>query len=131
MEWHFANRDGVIERSREYRRQNKEALAAKERERRADPAYREKCSIELKEWRERNKEYIAAYNQSLQVKARNRVNKLILSGKLPRPDALICADCQDAVAAEYHHVNGYEREHWLDVVALCTICHGKAHRKEP
>jgi len=126
--YHLANREKRLDQISEYRAANKEKLSEAERLRRADPAYREQCSAELKEWRERNKEYVAAYNRSMQVKARNRVNKLILSGKLPRPDILICAHCAATQAQHYHHYAGYEHDNWLDVIALCTECHGKAHR---
>ncbi len=71
--------------------------------------------------------FVGAPNQRLQDKARIAVGRLIQSGKLPRADALICAHCQLVCAAEYHHFNGYEPEHWLDVVPLCIPCHKKAH----
>jgi hypothetical protein len=122
------NRDELRRRGRQYQRENKEILRAKERERRADPDFRKKASIRLKDWRERNKGYVASYNRTQQVKARNRVNKVILSGKLPRPDTLICDHCHEVMASHYHHYAGYERENWLKIIPLCTACHGKAHR---
>lgn len=125
-----SHRTEMLEKARKYQNANKQMLRDRDRERRSDPAYREKTSIKLRGWRERNRKYIAAYNQSLPVKARNRVNKLIESGKLPHPTTLLCADCQQVMADHYHHFNGYEREHWLDVIPLCTVCHGRAHWRD-
>lgn len=33
-------------------------------------------------------------------------------------------------AQDLHHHNGYDREHWLDVVPLCKACHRKQHKVE-
>jgi len=48
-------------------------------------------------------------------------------GEIPFASSLICADCGKP-AKHYHH-ESYLPEHWLDVVPLCTLCHGKRHRK--
>lgn len=127
-EYHYANKQKRLPQMAEYRHANKEQLSAKERERRADPAYREKVAQELKQWREQNRDYIAAYNRSLPAKARGAVNKAVRSGKLPPPDTMVCDSCDEALAAHYHHFNGYEREHWFDIEPLCTECHGREHR---
>lgn len=34
-----------------------------------------------------------------------------------------------AQAKQYHHHNGYEPEHYLDVVPICIKCHGEINRK--
>ena len=31
------------------------------------------------------------------------------------------------MAQVYHHPNGYEGYNAVDVVAMCNVCHGKAH----
>lgn len=126
--YHHAHREERIKKISEYQLGNKEKLAATERERRADPAYREKCSVELKEWRERNQEHVAAYNRSQQVKARSAVNKAVLRGALPPANTMVCEGCDEALAMQYHHTDGYEREHWFDITPLCTECHGREHR---
>jgi len=62
--------------------------------------------------------------------ARKRVNQLVLSGKLPRPGDLPCADCGHVGADrrhEYDHYRGYAAEHHLAVQAVCSVCH---HRRE-
>lgn len=125
--YHEANRDTIIERSREYRQNNRAKLNATERGRRADPEYRKKRAVTIHDWRKRNADHVSAYNRSLPVKARAAVNKAVQNGELPPPRAMVCEHCQEALAAHYHHHSGYEREQWFDVVALCTECHGKEH----
>lgn len=129
-EYYHQNRDKRLPRQAEYRLNNKEALVAAERARRADPKYRAKKSATLHNWRERNAAHVAAYNRSLPVKARSAVNKAVRKGELPPPATMVCEHCQEALAAHYHHPNGYKRGHWFDIVALCTECHGKAHWRE-
>lgn len=55
-------------------------------------------------------------------KARNFVNNNIAKGRLERAKNLTCAHCGKQ-ASDYHHHNGYSREHWLDVIPLCRPCH--------
>lgn len=57
------------------------------------------------------------------IQAITAVNKAITIGRLPRPGTLLC-HC-GTQAEHYHHHKGYEPEHWLDVVPVCTKCHGK------
>lgn len=58
------------------------------------------------------------------------VNRAVLHGKIPRVSSLKCDKCGNS-AQHYHHYNGYEKEHWFDIIPLCTICHGKEHAKSP
>ena len=62
------------------------------------------------------------------VKAHGAVNQAIARGDIPPAYSVVCESCQEAQAKHYHHHLGYAQEHWMDVVALCTTCHGKAHR---
>ena len=62
------------------------------------------------------------------IKARNALNRAILTGKLPRANIRLCHYCPKP-AKQYHHWHGYEPEHWLDVVPACKECHTKEHRK--
>lgn len=55
------------------------------------------------------------------------VTAAVLADRLPRADWLPCTAC-GAKAYVYHHPNGYDTPHELDVVALCVPCHSKAHR---
>lgn len=61
------------------------------------------------------------------VYAHSLVQYAVRQGKLPHPTTLTCAHCSNQ-AQEYHHHNGYEKEHLLDVEALCVSCHGKTRR---
>ncbi len=38
-----------------------------------------------------------------------------------------CANCGKQ-AEQWHHHNGYEKDHWLDVTPLCIPCHQAADR---
>lgn len=60
--------------------------------------------------------------------ARQRVNVLVRTGKIPHPNSLPCVDCghvwcEEERRHEYDHHLGYGAEHHLDVEAVCTTCH--------
>lgn len=114
----------------------------------ADPEYRKKRNDKSRAWRERNRERIAEYNAARleekpdamraairasgkkypeRIKAHKAVGYAVKSGKFPPASTMVCEHCQEALASDYHHHKGYEPEHKLDVIALCTECHGKAH----
>lgn len=58
-------------------------------------------------------------------RAAQAVERAVASGRLVRG---ACADC-GAVAKHAHHANGYDQDHWLDVVWLCVPCHKERPRK--
>lgn len=60
--------------------------------------------------------------------AHSAVKYAVDNGRIPRAKSLKCASCGKQ-ASHYHHHNGYDREHWLDVVPLCNLCHGSEHAK--
>lgn len=62
------------------------------------------------------------------VKARERIRSAINSGKIPKASTYTCSECNERQARHYHHHNGYEPEHWLDVVPVCTFCHPKVEK---
>ena len=41
-----------------------------------------------------------------------------------------CKDCGARRRVQAHHHKGYDKVHWLDVVWLCSVCHGRRHRAE-
>lgn len=45
---------------------------------------------------------------------------------LPHPTTVRCKGC-GVLADEYHHPNGYEGKHQLDVIPLCISCHRSLH----
>lgn len=59
--------------------------------------------------------------------AREAVTSALRAGDLVRPPS--CSTCGRACAAEAHH-KSYEPDHWLDVVWLCTACHGREHASD-
>ena len=69
--------------------------------------------------------YVSARNGD-KHQARRRVNHLVESGLLPRPDAIPCCDCAHSGTDrrhEYDHFLGYEPEHHEHVQAVCSRCH--------
>jgi len=60
--------------------------------------------------------------------AYSKVLSAVASGKLADPSKLCCSICGHN-AQEYHHPNGYDKEHSLEVVPVCIICHKKIHRQ--
>lgn len=65
----------------------------------------------------------------LRFKAKTALAWAVRSGKIPRISTQICVYCERQ-AQQYHHYNGYEKDHWLDVVPLCISCHS-AFRNQP
>ena len=60
--------------------------------------------------------------------ARQRVNVLVRTGKIPHPNLLPCFDCchtwqVGAKRHEYDHFLGYGKENHLHVQPVCTNCH--------
>jgi phage FluMu protein Com len=60
--------------------------------------------------------------------ANHAINYAVKIGQCLSPINLKCQHCGKQ-AKEYHHPNGYEREHWFDVIPLCRSCHIKAHQQ--
>jgi hypothetical protein len=58
------------------------------------------------------------------VIAHRRVQWAIQSGKLVRPDKCELCGCEKRTI-HAHHKNGYEQEHWLDVMWICQQCHNR------
>lgn len=58
----------------------------------------------------------------LQQAAHNAVARAVKTGKLVRPSKCTKCGC-DKSRIEAHHHNGYEKDHWIDVVFICTSCH--------
>lgn len=60
-------------------------------------------------------------------KANYTVSNAVRLGKLPRASSQICSICKVKQANEWHHHNGYDEKHLLDVVAVCENCHESIH----
>ena len=66
--------------------------------------------------------------------ARKRVNQLVLSGRIPAPNTIPCADCGHVWRPgerrhEYDHHLGYAAEHHQSVESVCTTCHHERERQ--
>lgn len=61
------------------------------------------------------------------IKARSALNEAVRSGKINRPRTCSTPGCGNSNVTAHHH-NGYDREHWFDVIWLCLICHKAAER---
>lgn len=59
--------------------------------------------------------------------AHEAVRRAIKRGVLLKANTLKCSSCPNQ-AQEYHHHNGYDKAHWLDVVPICKKCHGLTRR---
>ena len=57
-------------------------------------------------------------------RARYLVQSEVNSGRKPKATSLQCAHCEN-MASHYHHPD-YDKP--LEVIPLCTQCHGMAHR---
>lgn len=60
-------------------------------------------------------------------KAHYAVNSAKRAGKLNIPES--CEHCESTEKKIQAHHWSYDPEHWLDVVWLCTECHGKEHKR--
>jgi hypothetical protein len=74
---------------------------------------------------ERLKQYRAVHFKKVQ--AGNAVRNEVRYGRRPAASTLLCMYCGNP-AHSYHHYKGYAKEHWFDVVPLCSKCHRKANR---
>ncbi|MEN6507066.1 MAG: hypothetical protein ABFD92_21225 [Planctomycetaceae bacterium] len=76
--------------------------------------------------RKYSKERQAKKEYQIIVAASAIVDAAILRGEIPTPKNLACLDCGKR-AREYHHHNGYDDAHVLDVIPLCRSCHARRH----
>lgn len=58
--------------------------------------------------------------------AHKAVTLAIYHKTLPKASECACTHCEKT-AGDYHHHNGYDEQHWLDVIPLCKSCHRLAH----
>ena len=85
--------------------------------RKIDPKFCEKLNASNAAWRSNNPH---------KRKAQNAANNAVRDGKLLKKTS--CEHCGSEGKLQKHHWS-YEEEHWLDVVWLCTKCHGKEHAR--
>lgn len=66
-------------------------------------------------------------NQPLKYKARCCLSNAVRDGKVDKP--VNCEHCASSDKKIQGHHWSYLEEHWLDVIWLCTGCHGKEHKR--
>lgn len=117
---------------RRYRRKNGAKLRKK------DQTYYKNRGGKAKsdEWRHANVQKVRDINKRSRqrhperTKARHAVRAALRRGDLAKPRK--CQECGKVTKKlDGHHHNGYDEEHWLDVVWLCEECHGKTERIDP
>jgi len=130
-EYAARNRQEIVRKRLQYNEANREYLRARDRERISDPEIRKQRAEHTKQWRKKNPEIVARYGvqqwSTEGAKARQAVYNAVRRGDFPPVTTQVCEYCQEALAAQWHHHKGYGEEFILEVVALCTECHGKAH----
>jgi len=106
-------------------KQTEKGKSRKKRYRKSDKGRRAACKY-ASTYRKTEKGKLRRKNQRIRnlhkFQAREAVRHAVRGGKLPRADALKCS-CGNQ-AKHYHHHNGYDKAHWLDVVPICVPCHG-------
>lgn len=68
-----------------------------------------------------------ADNNQQKRKAHYAVNNAVRDGKMIKPAE--CEHCGTSEKKIQGHHWSYEPEHWLDVIWLCSRCHGKEHER--
>lgn len=64
----------------------------------------------------------------IKIMARRAVRSAVSRGELEPVNETLCVRC-GALAKQYHHQSGYEKENWLDVVPVCVKCHNILDRE--
>jgi len=131
------DRQKEIRKSVERAKKNPEAHRASSKrayqKRAADPEKRAKMNAESKAYYESHREESLEYQRKYykQGCGRNRrsariaVAQALRKGFIVRPEKCSKCDSSEGIIESHHH-NGYEPDHWLDVVWLCKKCHGRA-----
>jgi len=95
-----------------------------------------KCAARVKELYNSDEEFrssILAHKEKWRLnnqhkrKAQYAVSNALRDGRLFRPP--ICEHCGTSEKKIQGHHWSYLPEHWLDVIWLCTSCHGKEHKR--
>lgn len=84
----------------------------------SNPEFKEKRKLEVREFRNSNPD---------KYKAQTSINNALRDGKLTKLNS--CEHCGTSEKKIQARHWSYEPEHWLDVIWLCTKCHGKEHKR--
>jgi hypothetical protein len=91
----------------------------------------EKARAAVRRYHQRSRAKLRAYRQRPAERAKHAARQLILwsvkTGVLKRPEA--CERCGDVPPPRRLHAHHPDYSRPLDVVWLCSMCHGEEHRK--
>lgn len=95
-----------------------------------NPEFREATIKRVREYRQANQKILTS-KQNQRAKEHNYAHQVVYqavkSGKLLHISTQICIKCNQP-AEHYHHHNGYDKAHVLDVIPLCRKHHEEIHR---
>lgn len=120
----------------EWRRNNPEYLAKhREEERRRrekDPAHVR--SVDNARYQKNRESRCASAQKSrasnpLRERAHTVVRLAVERGDLPPAWSMVCDVCQEAQGVDWHHPS-YEESQHMNVICVCSSCHGVLHRVE-
>lgn len=98
-----------------------------------DSKYREACKRRSKKWHEDNRAAHAVqrakYRKTVEYQARMLLGNAVRDGRIQKPTH--CQSCSAGGRIYGHHHRGYTGKAALDVLWLCSTCHGLVHRQYP
>lgn len=118
--YYTEHKEHVLERSAKSYAENREKFVLKNKAYRATATAKKNQRRHMKHWYDTNTE---------KARAQRRVNAQVSCGNFPSAKTMVCDICQEALAAHWHHHNGYGPGHEIDVIAVCRPCHYETHRK--
>ncbi len=116
--WRGEDNAKLRARARKHREENREAYRKRKRDLYAQNKERLRKS--------QHDYYVRACAEG-KIQARSAVKHAVATGKLIKPK--VCERCPGVHLIQSHHWS-YEKEHWLDVEWLCSVCHAREHAKE-
>jgi len=113
-------RENNLEHAKETERKSKRD----ERERKGKQHFRDTYNEWYAKNSDKKKEYVAERrkNDQKKIKAQNKINKAVMSGKIVRPST--CERCKKTRKVDAHH---YDYDKPFDVIWLCRSCHMAEH----
>lgn len=123
----FRHREQNLEKVREYDRNRPNREERNKRIRESRPLVF-KVYLDVEEVKERVRTAKSKWAKSnpQKRKAQSAASNALRDGKLQRKT--VCEHCLLEKKLQKHHWS-YEEQHWLDVIWLCTSCHGKEHKR--
>ena len=117
--WHKENRAKKLGMDREHYVNNREARMKNAREWTANN--RKRKAENGRRYREEEREKAIAHGA---------VTYAIKMNDLPPAWTMVCSCCEEAQSRYWHHHEGYSEANRLNVVPVCSECHGIEHREK-